>query len=581
MPEVYITGFRKKERAPVDFTQPIGPLSDVGFESADVRASDPPADGGLTMRRTLLASILVSIVFAVGCSDGEAFEVKPRSAGGGASGAVGSGGQEEEPDAGAPGDAGSEQAPVNVVPDAQAEDAVSADAPATDGPRADASLVDGGSDPQNDAGDLPDCDPGTADCDGLAHNACEVVTDTDVEHCGACGNVCQVGFGATPMCVSGVCELVCDDGRADCDGDSADGCEADLGSTASCGACGRVCGDQNAQATCDEGTCLLVCDDGFADCNGDAADGCESELAIDGANCGWCGHDCAGAACSGGLCVPTVLAGGQQGATSVAVDASHVYFTAFMVQRVGRVPKGGGTVETLVDGVERREVLLDDTHVYLAEGLEVSDALHRFSKTGPFLESEVASSLAANRYVVDGATVYFSDATHETLWRVPTSGGTPVSLITGQDRPFALTTSATDVFWGLHDEERVFRLPKAGGTATEILSGAGRAVDMAADETHLYWVSREAVHRAAHDGTGHQVLTTQPAGLVGIVLDDCCVYFVNSQQGQVGAVEKSGGPVRLYGAGLETSVGLAVDDEAVYFTEAFGPYGGAVMRVAK
>jgi hypothetical protein len=46
------------------------------------------------------------------------------------------------------------------------------------------------------------CVQGFADCDNNLNNGCEVDTTSDVNNCGACGNVCPVN---TPACVAGVC----------------------------------------------------------------------------------------------------------------------------------------------------------------------------------------------------------------------------------------------------------------------------------------------------------------------------------------------------------------------------------------
>src|SRR5688500_13400811 len=66
----------------------------------------------------------------------------------------------------------------------------------------------------------------------------------------------------------------CDPGTADCDGDSSNGCEADLATIATCGTCDISCGTANAPgAACLGGACSLPCDTGFGDCNGNPADG--------------------------------------------------------------------------------------------------------------------------------------------------------------------------------------------------------------------------------------------------------------------------------------------------------------------
>ncbi|HEX2675808.1 MAG TPA: hypothetical protein VHM19_04195, partial [Polyangiales bacterium] len=117
------------------------------------------------------------------------------------------------------------------------------------------------------------CTGGTCsnlDCSAAPHNAdcgaakcadcnadgtdCERNVATDLQSCGACGNVCAFNAGPTPvgtlLCADGVCGVSCPADYADCDGDYRNGCEKSLTTLASCGACGVGCSIPNATATC-------------------------------------------------------------------------------------------------------------------------------------------------------------------------------------------------------------------------------------------------------------------------------------------------------------------------------------------
>jgi hypothetical protein len=114
-------------------------------------------------------------------------------------------------------------------------------------------------------------------------------------------------------CINGVCvgtpipncALTCTAGYADCNQNPADGCETNLStSLTNCGACGNVCSGANGSATCIAGACGLTCNAGFANCDGNLANGCEANLSTDSQNCGACGIACpSGKSCSGGACV--------------------------------------------------------------------------------------------------------------------------------------------------------------------------------------------------------------------------------------------------------------------------------------
>jgi hypothetical protein len=128
------------------------------------------------------------------------------------------------------------------------------------------------------------CPQGTRECG----NRC-VDTQSDPDHCGACGTACDGGAGtcrggvcATPevcdgddndldgevdegahcpsnkVCQGGAC--VCPAGTRDCDGD--DACEQ-LGTDQHCAGCNDACGGGQV---CQGGTCVTTCGDGV--CNG-------------------------------------------------------------------------------------------------------------------------------------------------------------------------------------------------------------------------------------------------------------------------------------------------------------------------
>jgi sugar lactone lactonase YvrE len=124
--------------------------------------------------------------------------------------------------------------------------------------------------------------------------------------------------------------VVCGPGFADCNGVAADGCETDLGSIQSCGACGVVCSFPHASAACDAGSCALgACDQGFGDCDGDPANGCEVDLATSDESCGACGKVCsAGGHCTNGSCGGgDILVGGEASNAVHGYDRSTGAFT--------------------------------------------------------------------------------------------------------------------------------------------------------------------------------------------------------------------------------------------------------------
>ncbi|MBK7579276.1 MAG: hypothetical protein IPI67_03635 [Myxococcales bacterium] len=138
------------------------------------------------------------------------------------------------------------------------------------------------------------CDAGWADCDGNPANGCESNASTDPSTCGGCGKKCNSTNGVAG-CVNGVCDLLCNSGFGNCDNNKDNGCETDLNShVLNCGACGQACPSQNGSPVCVGGKCSTGgCSTGYADCDGNTANGCETLTTNDPGNCGGCGKVCA------------------------------------------------------------------------------------------------------------------------------------------------------------------------------------------------------------------------------------------------------------------------------------------------
>jgi hypothetical protein len=158
------------------------------------------------------------------------------------------------------------------------------------------------------------CDDQDQDCDGAVDEGIDLLDDPG--NCGGCGTICEFD-GATGACSEGECALgVCDDGLANCNGFSEDGCETTLASNAvHCGVCDNECAFDNAAATCDGGSCRLgECNVGFDDCDTLRSTGCETNLTTDLEHCGECRNLCefptTAAQCDGGICEPSLCEGG-------------------------------------------------------------------------------------------------------------------------------------------------------------------------------------------------------------------------------------------------------------------------------
>jgi hypothetical protein len=148
------------------------------------------------------------------------------------------------------------------------------------------------------------CDAGWANCNGSLADGCEAATSNNPLHCGSCSNACPWAPNATPTCNGTTCELTCNAGWADCDAYPDNGCEVNLSTDPlHCGSCTTVCAPApNSAPTCALSACGVACNAGFGNCDGNVANGCEANLLTDALHCGNCTTSCGTSSCAGGVC---------------------------------------------------------------------------------------------------------------------------------------------------------------------------------------------------------------------------------------------------------------------------------------
>lgn len=157
-------------------------------------------------------------------------------------------------------------------------------------------------------GEQEACDEGFAACDADPKNGCD--TDiTSIDNCGSCGTECAYP-NATAACEAGVCKLAaCNGSFDDCDGNEANGCEANLATDPlHCNQCNNACNLANANAACVGGSCIIAsCNAPFLSCDQSTATGCETDVSNNESHCGDCNQKCdyanASESCEGGKCV--------------------------------------------------------------------------------------------------------------------------------------------------------------------------------------------------------------------------------------------------------------------------------------
>lgn len=128
---------------------------------------------------------------------------------------------------------------------------------------------------------IPDsaCVSGKKHCSTNAEDVCEADVTTSAQ-CGACGTKCDTA----QVCSGGSCVDNCPGGATKCTAGQSVGCYA-LATTADhCGACDKVCPapPSNGTAVCQSNACKVQCGNGYHQCNSSA----QCEANDDVANCG-------------------------------------------------------------------------------------------------------------------------------------------------------------------------------------------------------------------------------------------------------------------------------------------------------
>lgn len=151
------------------------------------------------------------------------------------------------------------------------------------------------------------CAGGFDECDGNTANGCEALDSST--YCGDCATPCDAAtltHVTAASCNAPACDITCATNYGNCDAMTSTGCETDLTNILRCGACNTPCSFANATAECSTGSCSFVaCKPGWGNCDNSLGNGCETDLNSTLAHCGACMNDCAAVSktsCNGGQC---------------------------------------------------------------------------------------------------------------------------------------------------------------------------------------------------------------------------------------------------------------------------------------
>jgi hypothetical protein len=311
-----------------------------------------------------------------------------------------------------------------------------------------------------------------------------------------------------------------------------------------------------------------------------------ANLASDPGNCGQCGRDCLGGACSAGACQPVALApASRDTAWDVSVDRDNVYWRA--EGKIRFVPKRGGTVATLATTtgqppVARGRVVSAGGYAYFLDGTSVL----RVPRSGGSADVLATNEVAPGSLATDGTSLFWGTAT--SVRRMAVGGGTPVTMADNLRTPYDLSVDTSRVWFGVvtgsgwSTGTAIYGIPKAAVNGAPTRRASTSAMAVRTDASNVYYL--QATTRSISTipkGLGRAVSILPWAGTNGtgpdtFVVDATHVVYADREANAVRRVPKAGGVAALV-ASVPLPTDIAVDDSAVYVTTE----SGAVYRVAK
>ncbi|MDI1483908.1 hypothetical protein [Polyangium sp. y55x31] len=305
------------------------------------------------------------------------------------------------------------------------------------------------------------CEPGHADCDGNAANGCEVDTQVDPAHCGACGAACTATNG-TPGCSAGSCVIAaCDPGRSDCDDDPSNGCEV-------------------------AGSCMA-----FPIASGL---GRITNLAVDDTYVYVLGHydnDRITRIQKTPPYTATTLYTASSFMVDIHVVGSDLYWTDYSAGTLSKAPlAGGGPIQTVASGFTSiGAVLIEPTrHVWTiyagTGGLNWTPIGGGATTT----LGTIPGNYSGGVLMLPGGDYLITSQSSQYLFRIPSGGGAATQEYDlGPGRVSTQLAEDTSAFYTATYGSEVLRVDKTTKAVTVVASGQPQPVGVAVDAKHVYW----------------------------------------------------------------------------------------------
>ncbi len=217
---------------------------------------------------------------------------------------------------------------------------------------------------------------------------------------------------------------------------------------------------------------------------------------------------------------------------SVATDATNVYWTER--DALGRVmvkakasAQADAATELAIDQAEPSYLALDSTFVYWSN--TSGGIIQRVPKSGGTIET-VANSLGApTALALDDTRVYWINSGTGQIMRADKVGTGLQQLAGAQGVPSDIALSADTVFWAVTADNEIRSVGKGGGAVTTIISDQAGVLDLTVFDGFLYWSNETSgdIMRAPLGSSTPELVVEEQSEAVSLDFAEA-LYWLNS-----------------------------------------------------
>lgn len=282
-----------------------------------------------------------------------------------------------------------------------------------------------------------------------------------------------------------------------------------------------------------------------ADAATDAAAPCvegASDRQTDPRNCGRCGRDCGGGACSAGACQPFALVSGQENTYGVAVSGNKVYFTMRPSNRYNGdlrvVATTGGAVTTLESDINGlRAVLSDGTTLYY--GARESVWKRAVANGPPTKIADAPLNHDVEGLALDGNFLYYATGAFGAVRRVNVTDNSATDVVSAAQGPRGIAIRAGKLYIADGDAYKIRILDLASSNETAI-EGTPFISAVGLDGSDIWYTQKGLatgaggvfVRKADGSGAPKKLLPDDPY-CEGIAVTTDAVYWADSPSGRI------------------------------------------------